>query len=264
MSYNSKRNEAPHHRIRLETLIADYKRGYLTAKGAIAYWVHIRIKEGWELNFNAQEISEMFGMGRSTFWAVLKQLREEGKIDYQDKALSKLRLLPVPTCLKNESDALKTSQASQIQDVCLENEAVVLNSMQESQVQDEKEPEPLPVEEPVTLSDSSSDFLPNSLSSVPQEEREEFVEFVQKEYGKPIKSLNAFLRGEHFTDWWDKFLRATGRIWRSHPNFDKWVAYIKAEGMRMFQYFGDDEFSPQELTQIYNYIEANGFLEATS
>lgn len=245
MTQNRQHREAPYHKVSLEVLIADYKRGYLTAKGALAYWICIRIKEGWELNFNAKEISEMFGMSRSSFWAALRQLKKDGEIDYRDPSQLKLKRL--------SKDSSGFCTESRILDSHPKNCTDIQNSGQPSNILHEQSLESIPSKDSTPLSTSYQTFK-NSLSDA---EREEFESFVEKEYGKPIKDYNAFLHGEHFAKWWGEFVKATGRVnWEGYDEFPQWLEDIKADWM-YFLYERKDVLTLEVRRKLVEYVRAN-------
>ncbi len=73
--------------------IAHYHIGDLTAKGLLRFWVRIRLAEGWSTNINPKELRQQLGMKRSTFWAALGKLKEEGEIDWQEP--TNLKITPL-------------------------------------------------------------------------------------------------------------------------------------------------------------------------
>ena len=88
------------------------------------------------------------------------------------------------------------------------------------------------------INKTNKDFL-NSLSDLPQNEREDFEKFVREEYkrteGKEIRTtFAAFVRGEHFQEWYQRYqnrpelVQATQNAkWENHIRREEWLTEIE-------------------------------------
>lgn len=193
-----------HYRLTLNQAIDHYQSGDLTAKGALRIYFLIRLKPGWECRVKPKELQELFGMKRSTFWAAMNSLVEEGFLnDWQEN-----QTVTVSLSCQN------SGQPSKILDSHPENETPILNSGQPSNEIDNQTPEPLPVEDSETPSDSfqiPDQISINSLSvtpvqkfldSLPERERDDFLNFCKTQtanYRKPIVNLADYLASQDAT-----------------------------------------------------------------
>ena len=74
----------PHHRMTLSDVIADFKSGYITAKGAIFYGISAATKPGNQMRVQPKLICDSLGISLSTFYRVLSILIKEGRVQTQD------------------------------------------------------------------------------------------------------------------------------------------------------------------------------------
>lgn len=170
-----------HHQITLDELVEGYQRGCFTAKGALEYWVKIRLAVGWETTIKPKELMTLFGMAKSTFWGAIAKLKEDEVIDWNEPKKLKLKRLPSKKNHVPNSEPLSeimnpvrnNGQLSEIMDSYPKNRTAVRNSEPLSEIMDNQPPQPLYGGESSTLSDSSSDLYSNSYSdSLSDTERE--------------------------------------------------------------------------------------------
>lgn len=103
------------------------------------------------------------------------------------------------------------------------------------------------------------------INTLSDSEREEFESYVEKDYGEPIKDYNAFLHGDNLTNWWHKFVKATGRVnWKAYPKYEECVAYLRLEGHQMFILVGDFGLTRKQREQFVEWAMKNNLLEVAA
>ena len=89
-----------------------------------------------------------------------------------------------------------------------------------------------------------------------EEDREKFESFVSKEYGKPIKNFSAFMSGEHFDYWWDRYTCAIYTVdWASYPKIEEW----KKQATEMPVWFiheGDKDLTKDERIALVDWLKS--------
>ena len=85
-------NKPQHYQITLESAIAHYQRGDLTAKGLLHFYFKIRLKADWTLKETQKEITDKLGISRAAFYSALSKLKAEGSINWSTPANTKFSI----------------------------------------------------------------------------------------------------------------------------------------------------------------------------
>jgi len=273
-----------HLRLTLDEIVDQYKKKLIKATTLVYYAVKIYRQDGHKLQIkDINAFCQRLGINRSTFYKAINNL-EEADIGFHSSLQAGISLWVEESPLGDNKSPLGDNESplgdnesplGDSESPLGDNESPLGDSESplgdnESPLGDNKSPlgdneSPKPLS--VNRSSASSDInqISNkSLSSLSQAEREEFENFVRKEYGKEIKNFAAFMRGDHFSKWWDKFVRATGRVdWEAYPDFPQWLEEIK-ENWAQFRFYGTDVLTFNERKQLVEYVEAKYLAEVAA
>lgn len=179
-----------HYRMTLEDAIAHYKSGDLTAKGALKFWIRIRLKTGWESFIDTKELRELFDMPRSTFWEAMGKLEDEGEIELSDS--HKIHIKRLSNSSEKPDSERKTGQQAEKPDGRPENRMNVRNSEQVSEILDNQDLEPASE----GCSSDSSNSYQIFINSLSEDERAKFLSFVRekiKNLSQEVNDIEAWL-----------------------------------------------------------------------
>jgi hypothetical protein len=180
-------NKPQHYQITLESAIAHYQRGDLTAKGLLHFYFKIRLKADWTLKETQKEITDKLGISRAAFYSALSKLKAEGSINWSAPANTKFSI-SLNSFDSNEStnqDEPSTNQDNQSTIVdtpstIADNESTIADSASfivKGEKTDPKQGKGLR-EPSYSSSYSFSDFLSTFISSLSSDgEREIFEKF---------------------------------------------------------------------------------------
>lgn len=157
-----------HYRIHLEEVLTLYKRGELTAMGAIAAYLRIKLKVGWKMAIKVKELRAFFNMPRSTFWNAMHRLQELGEFLFKEEST-----IVITRCGPNNE------QTAQILDNGPNDGTDGPNDGQAAQILDEQPPEPKPDKKSTKAQINSTYF--QLYSSFSQADRERFENFCKRE-----------------------------------------------------------------------------------
>jgi hypothetical protein len=180
-------NKPQHYQITLESAIAHYQRGDLTAKGLLHFYFKIRLKADWTLKETQKEITDKLGISRAAFYSALSKLKAEGSINWSAPANTKFTI-SLNSFDSNEStfeDEPSTNQDSQStivdnpstnedsQSMIVDEPSFIVTGEKPKAKQDKGLKKPS-----YSSSYSSSDFLSTFISSLSSDgEREIFEKF---------------------------------------------------------------------------------------
>ena len=180
-------NKPQHYQVTLESAIAHYQRGDLTAKGLLHFYFKIRLKADWTLKETQKEITDRLGISRAAFYSALSKLKAEGSINWSAPANTKFSI-SLNSFDSNEStnqDEPSTNQdnPSTIVDTpstIADNESTIADSASFIVTGEKTQPKQgKGLRKPsYSSSYSSSDFLSTFISSLSSDgEREIFEKF---------------------------------------------------------------------------------------
>ena len=230
-----------HLRLTLNEVIDQYQKKLIKATTLVYYAVKIYRQDGHKLRVkDVNAFCQRLGINRSTFYKAVKNL-EEANVGFRSAPSDGATLWIEESPLGDTESPLGNT---------------------ESPLGENETSKPSPDK----ASSSSSNIYQISINSLSEEERESFEKFVTEEWkkktGSEIDSFTAFVRGDYFQEWWDKYTRATGKFdWETHPKFPEWLAEIRRTNKQVFVLFSKCSLAHQERLQLVSWVEAKGLLE---
>jgi len=244
-----------HLRLTLNEVIDQYQKKLIKATTLVYYAVKIYRQDGQKLRVkDVNAFCQRLGINRSTFYKAVKNL-EEANVGFRSAPSDGATLWIEESPLGDTESPLGDTESP------LGDTESPLGDT-ESPLGENETSKPSPDK----ASSSSSNIYQISINSLSEEERESFEKFVREEWkkktGSEIDSFTAFVRGDYFQEWWDKYTRATGKFdWETHPKFSEWLAEIRRTNKQVFVLFSKCSLAQQERQQLVSWVEAKGLLE---
>jgi hypothetical protein len=180
-------NKPQHYQITLESAIAHYQRGDLTAKGLLHFYFKIRLKADWTLKETQKEITEKLGISRAAFYSALSKLKAEGSINWSAPANTRFTISlnsfdSNESTFEDEQSRIADNQSTIVDtpSTIVDNESTIADSASFIVTEEKSEPKQgKGLRKPsYSSSYSSSDFLSTFISSLSSDaEREIFENF---------------------------------------------------------------------------------------
>lgn len=180
-------NKPQHYQITLESAIAHYQRGDLTAKGLLHFYFKIRLKVHWTLKETQKEITDKLGISRAAFYSALSKLKAEGSINWSTPANTKFTISlnsfdSNESTFEDEQSTIADNQSTIVDtpSTIADNESKIADSASFIVTEEKKEAKQgKGLRKPsYSSSYSSSDFLSTFISSLSSDgEREIFKNF---------------------------------------------------------------------------------------
>ncbi len=218
------------YRMTLESALTHYQQGDLTAKGLVHIYLLIKCKAGWKIKLEPKKICSQLGIQKTAFYNAISRLKIEGSIEWE-----------APNgIVVSISDAFRQCGKDSVN--------VELNSAFE-ETQSANAEKGVSSALSVVSSSPSSDYYQIFNSSLSDEVREKFLNFVKekvKNFATPINDLEAWLAvknaagKERFSVYYKMFTTEVGEAvapsqsWENHPMREEWINQIKERGKSCF------------------------------
>jgi predicted transcriptional regulator len=198
------------------------------------------------LELSISDLAKKLGRSKSTVSTSLKALQDKGYVSLEVTHV-KVRLLGKGVlhseqCSLQRTDVLHSEQPfSTANDDSLQRTDVLHSEQSASETQLEQ------ASQPSKINKTYSDFK----KTLSDREREKFEKFVREEHrkktGEEINSFPAFMSGEHFACWWDRFTACVSDTvdWANHPKYEEWKE-LAIEMPAWFIHEGDRELTKNQ------------------
>jgi hypothetical protein len=262
-------NSQQHYRLTLESAIAQYQKGWITATALLYYYFKIRLAPGWKITLHQREIRGKLGIPKTSFYRAIENLSQEGLINWESPngivvSLPPTGLIPTDGTKSHLWDSIPTNGTLSPIDGTL------------SPTDGTKTPaKPLPGK----ASSPSSDSYQILINSLSDSARENFLTFVKekvKHFNPPINDLEAWLAGtngagkERFRVYYEMFQSEVGEAaapsqeWEKHP---LWEQALTAMGIGVPRFIvkGEpncEDIDPQTRRRMADYAKAKNLIRA--
>lgn len=229
------------YKLTLDRAIADYRDGLITATGLLRYYLKIRYAPGWKIRLNPEEICSLLGFTKATFYKALGKLKKLGRAE-----IGKLNLVPVTLTEESETDEKQDSPTVDTQYPTVDTQSPTEEKESpsgKSSLQSENltPPKPQKTKASSDSPDSSSNSYQSFSNSLSQSQRESFLKFCEQQASllpKPPVLLKKWIQNnwsELVANWQKKYRDVvqlesnnTQKDWRTHPKFEEWLGYVRA------------------------------------
>ncbi|MBD2778640.1 MarR family transcriptional regulator [Iningainema tapete] len=204
-----------------------------------------------DIEFSPSELYSQLKIKKSAFYSAVARLETLGLLDFQ-VSRAHVRASPFNRTTFHLNGKLSTT----VENIPLERKDFQKNGNfskkmdNNSTKMENRRPEPAQDKDssvPHTLH-TYSDFK----RSLSDSERENFEKFVRAEYkrteGKEIRHISAFLKDEHFQEWWEKYQNRPEAAqekqrtkWENHPEVKNWIEEIERTSNPLAFAIGDEE-----------------------
>ncbi|MBD2472385.1 hypothetical protein [Nostoc sp. FACHB-145] len=281
----SKKNEqnylsVPFHRLTEEEVRQWYKDKLIATTGYILAIRKIKVPPGTPFVIsNVVKFCEDWGIARSAFYRAVDYLKDKGYFTWEAThgiiLSDSKKVISFPTEKKCPTSGTlfqsKDTKSHKRDSQSHERDTKSHKRDSQSHERDTKSSESLHCNNssnPQIYSDKSDI---QTLSDLKQQERESFEKFVREEYkkteGKEIRTtVAAFVRGDHFQEWYQKYKNRPEAIkftqnekWTNHPQRDEWIENIR-QGKPRFIAQGGPKEERETRRQFAEWAEANNLV----
>lgn len=251
----------PFHRLTEEELRQWYEDKLIATSGYLLAIRQIKAPPGTPFVIpNVMKFCEDWGIARSAFYRAVDYLRDKGYFSWEAThgiiLSDSKKVISFPTEKKCPTDGTQLQpRDTKSHERDTESHTRDTKSHErdtKSHTRDtksSKSSQRKPSSAPQIYSDKSDI---QTLSDLPEAERENFEKFVREEHYKnkreKINSFTAFMSNGHFQEWLERYqnrpeaVQATADTkWRSHPQFENWVNEIESSGNPMMFASGNKE-----------------------
>jgi hypothetical protein len=222
-----------HYRMTLNSAIADYQAGLISATTLVCYYFRIRLAPGWKVQIDWQKVCSELGISKASFYKALQRLKEKKLINF-----NVFRRVVASLNHSQQAEIDETDKAETLED---RSETVldkIENSLDRSETSEDKtetttSTKPLLNKDSSQQPNSSSSSFQSFLLSLSTGQRERFLEFGKKQalsLPKPPVLIESWISNNY-----QELAKQCPDVvclqpeeaqvdWESHPKYREWMA----------------------------------------
>ena len=231
------------YQLTLKDALTQYQAGFLSSAGLLFNYLKIKFAPGWKMQIDQQKVCQELGLSRDQFYRGLKLIKQNfpnlklyrttalvGEFETQNNTTVNKPVVPATNPVVEAAN----SSVSSTKPVAPTTNRVVETATN------------APPKAPKTKAssdspDSDSNSYQSFSNSLSQSQRENFLNFCEQQASllpKPPVLLKKWIQNnwsELVANWQKKFRDvvqlesdSTQKDWRTHPKFEEWLGYVRA------------------------------------